>query len=148
MSDPLSASGSAVGIISLGVTVCQGLLQYYASWKDYENDVATAFHSLEGLAKTLQQLEMSSRGRNFEPEILANLEDRIKSCESGIHCLRKKLDKVKAVELPVGSTSWEKIRSYGRRAQYPFRESTLAKLREIVSELRDNLDLAVGALQM
>ena len=148
MADPLSVTGGAVGIVSLGLTVCQGLLQYYASWKDCENDVAAMCGPLDGLARTLQLLETSIRDNDFKPEIVARLEESIKSCRDGVGCLQKKLNKVKAVKLPAGSGSWEKLQSHYRRALYPFKESTLAKLRETVSELRDNLILAVGTLQM
>lgn len=33
MSDPLSIIGSAVGIVSLGITVVQGLVDYYAAFQ-------------------------------------------------------------------------------------------------------------------
>jgi ankyrin repeat domain-containing protein 50 len=144
MTEPLSVTGSAVGIVSFGLTVCQGLLQYYASWKDCENDVATTCGSLEGLIRALQLLETSIKGHGFKPEIVATIEESIKSCEGAVSCLQRKLDKIKATKLP---GSWERVRSQGRRMMYPFKESTLAKLREVVSELRDNLSLAVGTLQ-
>ena len=40
------------------------------------------------------------------------------------------------------------IKSAGKRLIYPFRESTLAKLREIISELIDPLSLARDAVQI
>lgn len=40
------------------------------------------------------------------------------------------------------------IKNAGKRLIYPFRESTLAKFREIVSELIDPLSLALDALQI
>lgn len=40
------------------------------------------------------------------------------------------------------------IKNAGKRLIYPFRESTLAKIREIVSELMDPLSLALDALQI
>lgn len=146
MADPLSVTGSAVGIISLGLTVCQGLLQYYGSWKDHESNVASMFGSLERLTKILLLLEASIKDRGFNSKIVANVEESITACQSGITSLQKKLDKVKAIQSPHGS--WDKIRSHGRRALYPFKESTLVKLGEIITELRDNLNLAVETLHM
>ncbi|KAH0545421.1 hypothetical protein FGG08_000562 [Glutinoglossum americanum] len=148
MSDPVSAAGSAVGVVSLGLAVCRGLLQYYNSWKGYEGDIAATLGSLEGLTRTLQLLETSIKGDGFNPEIVAGVKGCIRSCEGGVSSLQKKLEKIQAVEMPAKLGSWERIRSHGRRALYPFKESTLAKLREIVSELRDNLGLAVETLQV
>lgn len=56
MSDPLSISASAAGLISLGLEVTKGLIQYYESWKDSHDNVATMLESLEALFKTLKLL--------------------------------------------------------------------------------------------
>jgi hypothetical protein len=39
MGDPFSVAGSAVGVISLGLTVCQGLLTYYGQFKAYDEEI-------------------------------------------------------------------------------------------------------------
>ena len=39
MADPLSIAGTGVGIASLGIQVCQSLLDYYHDWKDYDQDI-------------------------------------------------------------------------------------------------------------
>ncbi|KAI9773654.1 MAG: hypothetical protein M1840_006928 [Geoglossum simile] len=142
MTDPLSVTGS---VISLGLIACRGLLQYYTSWKGYKDDVATICDSLEGLTRTLQLLETSIRANGLRPEIVASIRESIKLCEGGVGYLQRKLDKIKDTKQP---GSWEKARSHGKRMAYPFKESTLAKLREVVSELRDDLGLAVGSLQV
>ena len=36
MADPLSISASVAGLVSLGLTVCSGILQYYGAWKGSE----------------------------------------------------------------------------------------------------------------
>ncbi len=53
MTDPLSIGGSAVGIVALGITVCQGLFHYYSSCRDRSADVKALVSSLDGLIRTL-----------------------------------------------------------------------------------------------
>ena len=146
MSEPLSVAGSAVGVISLGLTACQGLLQYYASWKDYENDVAMTVCSLDGLVETFRLFETTIKGNDLKPELAGQLESSIMACKDGVESLRKKLEKIKQKGNPVSLQ--EKAQSQARRILYPFKQSTLVKLREIVSDLRNNVGLAMGTLQM
>ena len=39
MGDPFSVAGSAVGVISLGLAICQSLISYYGSWKAYDDEI-------------------------------------------------------------------------------------------------------------
>jgi ankyrin repeat domain-containing protein 50 len=146
MTDPFSVAGSAVGVISLGLTVCQGLLDYYGSWKDYSSDIEATFNSLAGLTSTLRLLEATINRRHLDPEAVVRVQESIISCEDGIGNLERKLKKVQGIQLPSGLK--DKLRSQARRAIYPFKTSTLSKLEEIVLDLRDNLSLAVQTLQM
>lgn len=52
----LGIAGSAVGVASLGLQVCQGLLKYYNNWKDYNEDMAIAYRSIETLEETCVSL--------------------------------------------------------------------------------------------
>ncbi|KAI9847491.1 MAG: hypothetical protein M1837_002392 [Sclerophora amabilis] len=138
--------GSTVGIVSLGIQVCDGLLKYYASWKDYESDIATTYGSIEGLQKTFALLYGEISNRSLDPNSVARVEESITACEGGIGVLQKKLEKVRGYGNPTGFR--EKARAHAQRASYPFKESTLVKLKEIVQELRSNLILALNTLQL
>ncbi|CAF9925076.1 hypothetical protein IMSHALPRED_006369 [Imshaugia aleurites] len=139
------ASGTA-GLISLGLTVCQSLLDYYHSWKHAEDDVAKTYASIEQLFRTLRLLAVAVEYKEFNGEVLDQVRDSIRSAEERLHSLEKKLDKVRVVAL---QNSWRgKAKAQFRRTLYPFKESTLAKLRELSSETRDNLNLALNLLQI
>jgi len=45
----MDAAGSAVGIASLGIQICQGLLSYHDRWEDYKADIASARDSITDL---------------------------------------------------------------------------------------------------
>ena len=74
------------------------------------------------------------------------MEQCLGSCIGGLDKLQKKLHKLQTHHVPsgVGQKAWTEI----QRLCYPFKESTLVKLREIVSELRQHLSLAVQVLDL
>lgn len=144
--EPFGASSGVAGLLSLGITVCQGLLDYYSSWKGADDNVARTFASIDMLTKTLILLRSAVQHRPLNPDILHHIGKCIASTERGIQSLQKKLEKVRLVS---SQGDWQdKAKAGLRRALFPFKESTLAKLREVCSELRDDLALALDALQI
>ena len=144
--DPLSITSGSVGIISLGLTVCHGLLEYYNSWKDAKGDVASMYLAIQGLTKTLMLVKGAIECKEFDRNIVSQVEETINSVEAGVLSLKKKLDKIRIHSVQDG---WrEKGKAQLGRALFPFKESTLVKLREVGNELRDNLTLILNVLQM
>lgn len=66
MSDPLSVTSGAAGIVSLGITVCQGLVSYYQAWESWEDDVKSAIRDVEGVSNYLYLV--NSRIGKLSPE--------------------------------------------------------------------------------
>ncbi|MCJ1358702.1 MAG: hypothetical protein MMC33_008702 [Icmadophila ericetorum] len=143
MAEVLGITSGVAGLVSLGISVCQGLLGYYDSWKDAESSVASMHSSIEAVMKILQLLSSHMKDTNLDAECV---EECILSCKEGIQNLQKKLEKVKLT--PVNDGWKEKAKAQLWKSKYPFKESTLAKLKEISKELRDNLILALNDLQM
>lgn len=144
--EALGLSSGAAGLISLGLTVCQGLLDYYHSWKDAEDRVTQMYASIEALSETFRLLESAIEPEVFSRRSVQRVEESIRSAERGLQSLRKKLDKICLVPLQTG---WKaKGMAQFRRTLFPFKESTLAKLKELGIELRQDLKLALEVLQI
>ena len=141
----LGVAGSAVGIISLGIQVCQGLIQYYGSWKDAPKDVAQMCKSLHNLEELLKVLKVTIKDKGVATQAETGVQNSIDACAISIDELQGELIRVQEVK---GSSISSKVHGQGRRLLYPFRESTLLKLREIVVETRGNLSLAVDVLHL
>ena len=71
----------AIGIVSLGIQVCQGLLKYYDSWKDSRKDIAALCSSVESLSSILDQLEQTLTGTH---ETKSTISDCIEACRSSM----------------------------------------------------------------
>ena len=144
--DAVSVSAGAAGFISLGITVCQGLLDYYRSWKDAEDQVAHMYASIEALTETFRLLESAVRSAVFNHATAQKVEESIRSAETGLQSLQKKLQKIR---LAPSQPGWKaKGMAQFRKTLFPFKESTLAKLKELGIELRQELSLALEVLQI
>ena len=151
MADPFSITSSAAGVISLGLTVSKGLLEYYESYKSGGATVTAMYTQLEALASTLALLnKVIDRGYvHLDPELARNAEDSIEGCRAGLSQLDKKLAKVRnASQQESTGNLREQLGKHIQRATFPFKESTLVKLREVALELRNDLTLVLEVLQM
>lgn len=137
---------AAAGLVSLGITICNGLLIYYDSYKGADETVQAMVNSVESLTKTFTILERLVSSPSLSDDAKTRVVESITSCEVGISALRKKLDKIQksSPQQRWHERSWARVKG----TLYPFKETTLIKLRERCYELRDNLSFALTTLQM
>ena len=142
----MDVAGSAVGIASLGIQICQGLLSYYDAWRGYDSDVRSAYDSIDDLSRTLALLKASLDSDELDEERKNRVKRCLHSCEESLAKLSQKSQKLRKHGQPEGlrQKAWAEL----QRAWYPFRASTLAKLREIVGDVRERVKLAVQVLQL
>jgi hypothetical protein len=142
----MDVAGSAVGIASLGIQICQGLLSYYDAWKSFNSDISSTYQSIDDLSRTLISLKASLSNDDLDQEKKDRVKSCIHLCEGSLGKLSQKSQKLRKSGQPEGfrQNAWAEL----QRTWYPFRASTLAKLREIVAEAREQLKLAVQELQL
>ena len=148
MTDPLSISASLVGLISLGIQVTQSLVKFYTSYKHQDSEIAGMAERLENLSSVLQNLDETLSSRKFQADeqgLIGNIETSIKNCDELIRELQEECQKfVKATSGGIKAV----FRVAGRRATYPFRQSTLQKLDEDIGDLHGHLATAMDVLQL
>jgi hypothetical protein len=142
----MEVAGSVVGIVGLGLQICQGLLSYYESSRYCHRDVADLCLSIEGLERILQLLEGSVNGRQLDLDAAKCIKDSMDLCGKSLNKLEKKLVKIKNSQGAEGFRQQAKKQLI--RVSYPFKESTLLKLRDIVHDQKSDLSLALHALHM
>src|SRR5437764_9258841 len=148
MTDPVSVTAGIVGLISFGIQVTGSLVKFYTSYKGQDSDVSRTTEKLESLLHTFQFLDAALQSRTFRPDevdLIQNIESSIHKCDDLIQELKQECEKFNKASINgIKGT----IKVAGRRAAYPFRQSTLQKLDEDISEIRDNLLLALDVLQL
>lgn len=138
--------GTAVGIASLGIQACQGLLSYYGDWKDYNSDISSTYDAITDLSKTLTLLKsMLGRGSVGE-ESAERVKACLQSCEDALRKLEEKRHNLQKHSRPEGTR--EKVRSALQRSWYPLKKETLGKLKDNVIEVQERLKLALQVLQL
>ena len=130
--------GTAVGVVSLGIQVCQGIVQYYNRWRDYPADVEHAVRSVESLRKTLQLLGTILADSEIHQASKHRADESIQQCREVITRLEKKRQKF---------DSPDTVKQVLLRTFYPFKASTLVKLQELVGELLGQLSFTFQILE-
>ena len=148
MSDPLSVAASVAGLISLGITVSQSLVDFYKSYEDLDSDLNGTMKRLESLLEIFSYLGETVSNRKFQADergLVKNIEASISECDKLIHELQDEWEKLSKTSSGGVKAA---IRLAGRRAIYPFRKSTLQKIDEDIDEIRANLSSALRVLQL
>ena len=142
----LGCVSGAAGLISLGITVCKGVLAYYDAFRGSEDAIDKMCSSMENVGKTLLVISSTLTRGKFDMTVISMVETSVNRCAQGLDALAKKLEKIKSVRRD--GTFKARLENAKRQTVYPFKESTLVKIREVCDDLRDNLALAVGALNV
>ncbi|KNG90108.1 hypothetical protein ANOM_002095, partial [Aspergillus nomiae NRRL 13137] len=150
MADPLSVTASVAGIVSLGLTVCQGLLSYYGPYKTCYEDVKHTVEIVETLNGTLQGLNgLLAKASVFQHPSVAQqatcAADLIKRCQEHIHKLTAMLAKFRKTSSNGKLTGF---RSQVNRMLYPFQKETVVSVKESLTSLQRNLGSALQGLQL
>jgi ankyrin repeat domain-containing protein 50 len=142
------ASGAA-GLASLGIQLCQSLLAFYGSFKDARADVRRVHNSIERLDGGLNQIAkcLTTQNPAVDNDITTEVHKNLSVVQEGLTELERKLQKIRLTPNPDGGV-WDDIKDAGRRAKYPFRESTITKLNGIVDDSLTHLSLVLNALQL
>lgn len=149
MTDPFSISVGALSIVSFGIQISQGLIDFYKAAKEKSKDVQTTLSSLQSLSSTLEGLDSSLKQHRFAPEqldLVRNVESCIEACEEAIEDLDRELATITRRDKKPGVL--ESVKKATQAASYPFKQGTLLKLRETIQDVRENLVLAVNTLQL
>lgn len=78
MGDPLSVAGTAVGIISLGLTVCNTIVSYRCAYRAFDEDIENLKSKAESLGENLEILKGAIEyTRTAEPETAIVLSNKI-----------------------------------------------------------------------
>ena len=148
MGAPISVTGSVLGVISLGIQVTQSLVNFYNSYKIQNPDLAHTRDMLDSLLEIFQSLEKALSDREFladEQDLVKNIETSIKNCDDLIYEMQ---DEVQKFDKTSPEETLAIIKRAGRRATYPFRQSTLQKIDEDIKDIRANISSALDALHL
>lgn len=141
----MEVAGTAVGVASLGIQVCQGLLTYYDAWKAYDHDITSTYNAIADLRETLTILETMLK-QEGDTEIVRRVETCVNNCKDALVELDKKRESLQKYSQPEGLR--QKMRAGLQRSWYPFKKDTLDALKASVTDVQKRLKLALQVLQL
>ncbi|KAJ6101889.1 NACHT nucleoside triphosphatase [Penicillium sp. IBT 16267x] len=148
MADPLSIASGIAGLLSLGIQVTQSLVNFYTAYKDQDTDLAKVTQNLDNLQSLFRSLDVAvekRRSQAYTRDLLQEVEKAVQKCEEIINELQSECEKFHKDSV---AGLKDRVKVAGRRAAYPFRKSTLQKLEEDVSDIRENVSFAIDVLQL
>ncbi|KAH8734162.1 hypothetical protein BGZ61DRAFT_585814, partial [Ilyonectria robusta] len=147
MSDPLSVAGSAVGIISLGIQVSQGLYNYINSVRGRDKDLDTASTQVSHLLRTYQALsDLIPKIQSLpdpDTEVIETLRQCLQESERGVEELRVLLESLQNV---VASDLKGKMKNTGRLLGFGLRREDLTQMQDNVLRLTETTELALQVI--
>ncbi|KAJ4229178.1 hypothetical protein NW759_003900 [Fusarium solani] len=147
MSDPLSVAGTAVGITSLGIQVCQGLVWYLHSVHGRRAEITDDLNEVQALISIFYSLnDILPKLNQTRCTEVTTITRCLEDSEGKLLELNQLLIKLSSPQQP--TTSREKMREAGRTLVYPFRADTLKSLRQSMRELLNNLNLAIDTTSL
>ena len=134
-------AGSAVGIVSLGLNVTQGLISYFGKWRGCFEETKAIRESLNTLLQNLRNVDRLLSSPDLGHHTHASISSACANCKPNIEKLQRKLDKFP--KPPAEAHFRSQIDKETWRLLYPFKQDKLAQLVEIVADVRANLHFAL-----
>lgn len=147
MSDPFSVAGSAVGIVSLGLAVCQSVVRYYDAYKGQGDEIKEMLERTSRLVSVLKLLKLRLDNYTIAyPQPVDQILACLASFENAVTRLGALIRKCE--HAAASDTFQQKLCTVGRKSLYPFRQKTLRAWAESVSESKKDIDVVIGILQL
>lgn len=143
MADPFSVTGSAVGVVSLGIQVCRGLVWYIDNVREGKDKAVQISGRMEQLAGLLELME--SVISKLDPSTsTAAMQAGIFACADALKKIKNKL----LVDNKSGSTFFQRLQNFKQRLSFPFKEGDILYLKDLVESIQQNLNTALLILNM
>ncbi|KAJ5805275.1 hypothetical protein N7474_011162 [Penicillium riverlandense] len=138
MADPLSALGTALNVISLGLQVREEIVSYCRAWRGIHQELQEVANKADGLEAPLEALrEIIQETQLTDPEIAEDLQTKLGALRGGIERVQASIHKWRPTISP--ESVRDKIRAQGKRAAYPFRKDMLRELANELDSVQINL---------
>ncbi|KAM0724322.1 hypothetical protein Q7P37_000204 [Cladosporium fusiforme] len=136
-----------VGTISLVYEVSKDLYTYYRAVKECDTDIEELRTKLLSLQQISSHLIKTLKRDGMKAEDQSSVDSTIIECAKATGELKCTLDNIKR-DTAEPQSALDKLKSAGRKAVYPFKNSTIAGLTEHVKTCQDALQYAISVLQL
>lgn len=144
MADPFSVVGSAVGVVSLGIEVCKGLVWYIDNAKNAKDRISQLSDQTDRLTCLLELLE-SVLEKTHAGRSRTETKAGVLACSEALDNIRTKL---RSATPAGGSKFGQQLRSLKQQLLFPIKQSDLQHCKNVVESVQGNLNTALIVLQL
>ena len=143
----MDIAGAVVGVTSLSITLCDGIVSYCHAWRHQDDDVRSLSALCETLRELLQAIEQRVQSsQSLDPSIVTKLNATLQESSRQNEAILKLSQKYAAARTV---NNWkDKPRELALRLIFPFEKKTLEELKTIKLAFRGNVDTALGLLNL
>ena len=146
MSDPLSAAGLAVGVVSLGIQVSQALTTYIDALNCRERDIASIRQQNGSMQKSLAAIQTSlSQFQSNHQTATAAVHECLGSCKTELSALESLVSDL-TTRGQFTTSRKDKFKSQGKKLLYPFSRPKVKELETRICNANATLQLALQTL--
>lgn len=147
MGDPISIAGTAVGITSLGIQVCQELVKFYSDYRNYRKDIDSIVRKAEGLDGILRVLgNVKSNIKIENDEASKLLQGAFQACDDALRKLKQRVTECNMTSIP-GSMK-DRVLLAKSKLLWPFKKNTVIDMQKTLDGLQENLSLALQIMSV
>jgi ElaB/YqjD/DUF883 family membrane-anchored ribosome-binding protein len=140
----MEPASSVIGIVAFGITICNGVVKYCQGWKSQEKDVSSLNELANGLKQLLENVHnLLQSNPTIAPTISPSLDNAVQACDKHLEALLR-LGGNYATGQTVGLM--QKTEAALKKLKYPFERRALLELRDILTQFRGNVQLALDIL--
>ncbi|KAK4247357.1 hypothetical protein C7999DRAFT_41321 [Corynascus novoguineensis] len=148
MADPLSISGLAAGLVSLGLQVSGGITQYFDALECRDQDLSSARQLNDALQKTLRVIETHvAQLKSGHHAATAAVQTCLDSCKTDLQALQRLVAELAGPDQVVAGRV-SKIKSRSQKLLYPFSRPKLQQLEAKLRNANATLQLAMQTLEL
>ncbi|KAJ9149793.1 hypothetical protein NKR23_g4090 [Pleurostoma richardsiae] len=155
--DPISITGTAAGLVSLGLQVVDGMTTYLNAVKGRKGDLDAATQQVQNLQNLIKVIERNVQTLKVEhQEPTAAVEGCMRDCTKQLGSFRDLIVKLADVSPPPAASSapparltiTEAIKEMKKKAVYPFQRSKIEMLEKRLCNVVSALDSALAILNL
>lgn len=138
--DPLSLATGSAGLVSLGITICDGLLTYCRSYKSRDDDLNALGDNSGRLQNYLRVIEKRLQsGPVADASFHATVLECLSACKCCVHQVQVLNDKYSQLTIVPGSSLKIRSKAVLRKFQYPFEADRFETLRKQLNDFHSAL---------
>lgn len=135
--DPFSVATGSAGLVSLGITICDGLFTYCRTYKSRESDLKVLGDHSRKLQALLRLIEKRLQSGPADASFRTTMMECFEACEHCVSDVQALDDKYSS---PVASVSMRNRSKVAlRRLQYPFEADRFETLRKQLNDFHSAL---------